>query len=78
MAMGMRVQHILCPLSSAEADATSKGVAVGVTIGVRLVHAHWSSSQYLAKSSFTIKITKVWACTNAWAPAGTFGWDRTN
>lgn len=67
-----------CPLSSAEADPAIKGVTIGVTLGVRLMRADWSSSNYTAKENFIIEITKLWAHRNTWAPAETFAWDRTN
>lgn len=45
-------QHSHYTLSSAEADGATKGVVIGVTIGVRRVHADCSSSNYLANGNF--------------------------
>lgn len=66
------------PLCSAETDAASRGVAIGATILVRRMHADWSHSNYLAKATFTIEITIVWAHRNAWMLAETFGRDQIN
>lgn len=45
------VHRIHRSLSYAEADAGTKGVVSGVTIGVRRVRADWSRSNYSAKAN---------------------------
>lgn len=70
--------HMHCALRSTETDAATKGVTIGATIGVRRMHADWSSPNYQAKANFMIEITKVLDHRNARAPAVIFGQDLSN
>lgn len=73
-----KCERIHSPIITAEIDAATKGVAIGVTMGVRHVLCDWLNSNYLVKANFRIKITKVWSRRNAWALAGTFGQNCIN
>lgn len=47
-------------LRSADPDAPTEGVAVGVTIGVKYECADWLSLNYPVKANFRSEIMKNW------------------
>lgn len=62
--------------SAAKTDGAAMGLTLEVIIRVRCVCADQSSSNYLVKANFRIKITSSGLC--AWAPTGILGWDQIN
>lgn len=72
------VCHIHCPLMAPRWTLQPLGLRLGSPVGIRHVGADQSSSNYLVRANFRVKIMKALAHRNVWPPAGTFGSDRTN